>query len=118
MWIPNRFFTPEQVENAMTPRGGFSRRSLAALGVPWPPPKGWRKAITVRQDNQRQEGHNAGHRAPSTIKTRVAIAERIARDDRQDDPQTRTPEEWAALIPKLGKWAFKNKGLRAMKVEK
>jgi hypothetical protein len=40
----------------------------------------------------------------------VAIAERIARDDRHDDPQTRTPEEWAALIPKLGKWAFKNKG--------
>jgi hypothetical protein len=107
MWAPKRFFTPEQVENAMTPRGGFSRRSLDALGVPWPPPKGWRKAITVRQANQRQEGHNAGHRALSTIKTRVAIAERIARDDRNDDPKTRTPEEWEALIPKLGKWSFK-----------
>ena len=47
-WKPKKFFSPEQVEAAMTPKGGFSRKSLAKLGVPWPPPKGWRKALTER----------------------------------------------------------------------
>jgi hypothetical protein len=46
MWKPKKFFTEQQVEAAQTAKGGFSRNSLSKLGVPWPPPKGWRKAIT------------------------------------------------------------------------
>lgn len=30
---------------AKSPRGGWTRKTLAAWGVPWPPPKGWRKAL-------------------------------------------------------------------------
>ena len=104
MWTPKRFFSPEQVEAAMTAHGGFSRQSLAKLGVPFPPPKGWRKAITqqaptawLRQDRIQTSHHLA----------RTRLAERIARDDRHDNPSQRTPEEWYALIPKLAHWAFK-----------
>jgi len=25
--------------------GGFSKRNLSKLGVPWPPPKGWKYAL-------------------------------------------------------------------------
>jgi hypothetical protein len=34
MWTPKRFFSPEQVEAAMTARGGFSRQSLANSAYP------------------------------------------------------------------------------------
>ena len=33
------------VEAERTPKGGFTRKSLAAFGVEWPPRKGWRKAL-------------------------------------------------------------------------
>ena len=38
--------TEEELEAARSPRGGWTRETLAAYGVPWPPPKGWRKALT------------------------------------------------------------------------
>jgi hypothetical protein len=37
--------TAEEIEAAKTPRGGWTRAQLAEWGVPWPPPKGWRKAL-------------------------------------------------------------------------
>ncbi len=83
MWKPKKQFTPEEVEAAMTAKGGFSRESLAKLGVPWPPPSGWRRAITKQ------------------TYTRETIAVGLG------NPSKRTPEEWYRLIPKLAHWAFK-----------
>ncbi|MGW1496396.1 hypothetical protein [Streptomyces sp. NPDC002402] len=40
--------SPEEIEAARSPRGGYSRAQLAAWGVPWPPPKGWRAELTER----------------------------------------------------------------------
>lgn len=37
--------TEADIEAARTPRGGWTRETLAGWGVPWPPPKGWRKAL-------------------------------------------------------------------------
>ena len=37
-----------QIEASRTPKGGWTRDQLAAWGVPWPPPKGWRKALVDR----------------------------------------------------------------------
>lgn len=39
------FPTPEEIEAARTPRGGWTRATLGAWGVPWPPPPGWREAL-------------------------------------------------------------------------
>jgi len=39
---------PEQVsdiEAKQTSRGGWTRAQLAEWGVPWPPPRGWRKKL-------------------------------------------------------------------------
>ncbi len=41
--------TEAEIAAAATPRGGWTRETMQAWGVPWPPPKGWRKAITARE---------------------------------------------------------------------
>ena len=40
--------TRRLIEAARTPKGGYSRAQLAAWGVPWPPPKGWKEALVER----------------------------------------------------------------------
>ena len=37
--------TDEQIEAAKSARGGWTKNTLAAWNVPWPPPKGWRRAL-------------------------------------------------------------------------
>jgi len=34
-----------EIEAARTPRGGWTRETLAGWGIPWPPPPGWRKRL-------------------------------------------------------------------------
>ena len=38
-----------EIEAARTPAGGWKREDLAKWGVPWPPPKGWKKALIMGQ---------------------------------------------------------------------
>lgn len=40
--------TPEEIEAARTPAGGWTRDTLASWGVGWPPPKGWKKELERR----------------------------------------------------------------------
>jgi hypothetical protein len=37
--------TLQEIEAAKTPAGGWTREQLAQWGVPWPPPKGWKKRL-------------------------------------------------------------------------
>ncbi|WP_208176588.1 hypothetical protein [Hymenobacter negativus] len=37
--------TKEELEQAKSPRGGYTRATLAAWGISWPPLKGWRKRL-------------------------------------------------------------------------
>jgi len=34
-----------QIESLKTARGGWTKASLASLGVPWPPPAGWKQRL-------------------------------------------------------------------------
>jgi len=34
----------KKIDAAKTPNGGYRRADLEALGVPWPPPQGWKQA--------------------------------------------------------------------------
>jgi hypothetical protein len=34
-----------EIMGSRTRRGGWTRKQLAKWGVPWPPPKGWKKAL-------------------------------------------------------------------------
>ncbi len=43
----------EEIESCKTERGGyaFTKERLAAWGVPWPPPPGWRQALQRDEDS-------------------------------------------------------------------
>ena len=36
---------PAWIEDEKSPRGGWTKATLAAHGIPWPPPKGWRRRL-------------------------------------------------------------------------
>ena len=36
--------TKELIKAARTTNGGLTKKQLAAIGVPWPPPKGWQES--------------------------------------------------------------------------
>lgn len=40
--------SPAEVIAARTPAGGWTRAQLAAWGIEWPPPKGWKKMLERR----------------------------------------------------------------------
>lgn len=37
--------TAQEIADRLSAAGGYSRETLASWGVPWPPPKGWKKAL-------------------------------------------------------------------------
>jgi hypothetical protein len=37
--------SPDEIERAKTPNGGWTRDQLAQWGVMWPPPSGWKKRL-------------------------------------------------------------------------
>jgi hypothetical protein len=37
--------SPEDIEAARTPAGGWTKAQLERWGVPWPPPRGWRRYL-------------------------------------------------------------------------
>ena len=49
--IPNQFVllpSPDDIVRAMTPAGAWDKKTLASWGVPWPPPRGWRRELEQR----------------------------------------------------------------------
>jgi len=40
--------TAELIKRMQSPRGGWNRDALAALGLAWPPLRGWRKRLEQR----------------------------------------------------------------------
>ena len=54
-WLSGKDLTP-------TKNGGYTKAQLASLGVPWPPPKGWKKKlIKARAIGQGGRGCVAEH---------------------------------------------------------
>lgn len=41
--------TEQMLKAGKTQAGGWSRAQLQLLGVPWPPPKGWKKAALGKE---------------------------------------------------------------------
>ncbi|MFI6955529.1 hypothetical protein ACIBJI_18865 [Nocardia sp. NPDC050408] len=46
--------TPDEINAARTPRGGWTRDQLAEWGVPWPPPRGWQEKL-LRQAGRSEQ---------------------------------------------------------------
>lgn len=56
--------SPEEVEAARTPTGGWKRDQLAARGAPWPPPKGRKDELAERWKAARPDGAPAPPPSP------------------------------------------------------
>lgn len=35
-----------EIDSTQTENGGWTKETLANWGIPWPPPKGWKKILT------------------------------------------------------------------------
>ena len=46
--------THEMILAARTPNGGFTKKQLAAIGIEWPPQKGWTKDVIGKQITRHQ----------------------------------------------------------------
>lgn len=44
--------TKEYLESLKTEKGGYTKETLAKLGVSWPPPKGWKKKLLEKNAQQ------------------------------------------------------------------
>ena len=47
--------TEAEIEKGRSASGGFTRKQLAAWGVSWPPPKGWKSALLKGSAQKRTE---------------------------------------------------------------
>ena len=47
---PEGAMTEADIEAGRSAKGGFTRQQLKEWGVPWPPPKGWKKALMCGKD--------------------------------------------------------------------
>ena len=74
-----------EIRAAATPAGGFSRASFEKLGVPYPPPAGWRKRLIenwdlVHQPNARAGAGGAKQEAPNNSAKWYAALEHARRE--------------------------------------
>ena len=42
-----------KIKNLRTPKGGLTKAGLASIGVPWPPPKGWKQRLLDKATDNR-----------------------------------------------------------------
>ena len=53
--------TKDEIMARRTNNGGWTRETLAEWGVPWPPPKGWKRAlIDATETDGNREGDSDG----------------------------------------------------------
>ena len=45
--------TQQEIEDARTPKGGWTKKTLAEWGIPWPPTKGWRQRLIRESERAR-----------------------------------------------------------------
>lgn len=65
--------TEEEINAAMTPAGGFTRKTLEGWGVPWPAPKGWKKTILAHGLPYREDLNTYGPKPEPQI-TEAALS--------------------------------------------
>jgi hypothetical protein len=105
---PSPRITTTEIEAAKTPRGGWTKETLASWGVPWPPPKGWREQIEIR-DQKRPSQPRPMTKLPfqATINGESYI---VYRDGGEItvEPLEEEPEWWAAYEQPEGEEFFRD----------
>lgn len=82
--------TPEEIEAGRTGRGGWKRETLAKWGVPWPPPRGWRKRLLAGLSPVSSED---SPRPKSCLELRVeALEKKVAELSDMLEPKVLNPD--------------------------
>ena len=95
-----RHLTDALIVEVATNRGAWTREQLGILGVPWPPPKGWRERLVAEKrtltDDEVEELREA----------RVTVAERRGGYPRVDDVERLVvgPTDPGGSARDQGKW--------------
>jgi hypothetical protein len=72
----NKALTEDDISAARTSAGGWTRETLAQWGVPWPPPKGWRRVLVA--DGLFRQGFNTAEIAGRLLEREHVIAKILA----------------------------------------
>lgn len=67
--------TVKEIEDTMTPAGGWTRDTLASWGVPWPPPKGWRQELIKRSREANMVWTPSGYPLEQYFLTKIQFRE-------------------------------------------
>ena len=100
--------TREEIEAARTPKGGWTRAQLEVWGVPWPPPKGWLRALVsgkghIPRSTKPSLASGARKRgAGLSLASRDLIAEiEAANEELIGDASREVPCDHGALVQQL-----------------
>lgn len=66
--------TPDEIDAARTPSGGWDKTQLEQWGVPWPPPKGWKERLLAETAGPGPTVHPIA--AGTAVRTTVAATGR------------------------------------------
>ena len=72
--------TLEEIEAARSPRGGWTAATLAAWGVPWPPPKGWQQRL-IHGDEPGKGGRGKAAPPRAVVVGRTGVGNVIPPDE-------------------------------------
>jgi hypothetical protein len=75
--VKMRKYTKEEIERHLTPAGDYRRKNLEALGVQWPPKKGWKERL-LRGEDPNQETATRKHRQIAPVSSRSELRAIIA----------------------------------------
>ena len=50
--------TKEEIEKYITSNGGYTKETLAKLGVDWPPKRGWKKNLITKKSNYKRVSYS------------------------------------------------------------
>ena len=70
--------TKELLDSAATENGGYTKKQLAAIGIDWPPRKGWKTEVIGKSISEEQAEIFLDNHSPFPIS---ALDETIARDE-------------------------------------
>ena len=71
--VRSRRIAAQKLDILISQNGGYSKAALASLGVSWPPPKGWKKALingTEQPKRARKDKRSSSHRSYKQTKAK------------------------------------------------
>lgn len=77
--------TKAEIEAGRSPAGGWTKAQLAEWGIPWPPPKGWKRKLAGQQPRSRR---------PPKVDWKIGPCPRCLSSSKHDDAGYPLRQNW------------------------